>query len=100
LLATLLVYAQTFGHGFVFLDDDVYVYKNPMVQTRISAEGLSWAVTTFRGASWHPLTWISFMLDYQLFGLNAGAEHAVNVVFHLGASVMLFLAFVRMTRQP
>jgi len=97
---TSLVYFQTFGYGYVYYDDDRYVYDNPMVKAGISGQSLAWAFTTFYFANWHPLTWISYLLDYQLFGLNAGAEHAVNVVLHLGAITFLFLALLVMTRQP
>jgi len=96
--AILAVYSQTFDYGFVSLDDDSYVYDNPMIRTGLS-HGLIWAFTTFHSSNWHPLTWISFMADWDLFGLNASAEHAVNVFFHLGAAVLLFLALVSMTRQ-
>jgi protein O-mannosyl-transferase len=97
---TLLVYFQTFGYGFVHYDDDHYVYENPMIQAGISAKGLAWAFTAFYQANWHPLTWISYLLDYQLFGLNAGVEHAVNLIFHMGAMVFLFLALLEMTQKP
>src|SRR5580704_3339311 len=98
-LAILAVYAQTFDYGFVSYDDDRYVYDNPMVKAGISLPGLAWAFTTFHASNWHPLTWISYMLDDEWFGLNAGAEHAVNVILHFGATVFLFLALLRMTRQ-
>jgi hypothetical protein len=99
-LGVLLVYAQTFKFGFVAYDDDQYVYENPMVKAGLSLAGIGWAMTTFFYANWHPLTWISYMLDAQLFGLNAGGFHAVNVILHLGATVLLFLALARMTKQP
>src|SRR5437763_871941 len=61
--AVLVVYAQTFHYGFVAYDDDQYVYENPMVKAGLSASGIAWALTTFFYANWHPLTWISYMLD-------------------------------------
>ena len=99
-VVTLLVYFQSMGHGFVFYDDDRYVYENAMLKTGVSIPGLSWAFGTFYYANWHPLTWVSYLLDYQLFGLNAGAEHAVNVALHVGAMALLFWALLAMTRQP
>jgi len=99
-LAILVVYAQTLGHGFVFYDDDQYVYENLAVQSGISVKSVAWAFTTFYFANWHPLTWISYQMVNQLFGLNAGAEHALNVILHLGATLLLFLALARMTHQP
>ncbi len=97
--AILAVYSETFRHGFVSYDDDWYVYRNPMVKAGLSAKNIVWAFTTFYFANWHPLTWISYMLDVQLFGFQAGPEHVVNVVLHIGAAILLFLAFLRMTRR-
>ena len=99
-LAALLVYVQTFHYGFIAYDDDQYVYENAMVKAGLSASGIGWALTTFFYSNWHPLTWISYMLDAQLFGIDAGWFHAVNVMLHLGATVLLFLALVRMTQRP
>src|SRR5258708_5940175 len=98
--ATLLIYVQTFHYGFVAYDDDQYVYANPMVKAGLSASGVFWALTTFFYANWHPLTWISYMLDAQLFGIDAGWFHAVNVALHLGATVLLFLVLARITGRP
>ena len=99
LAVTFLLYCKSFRYGYVLFDDSGYVYENPMVQSGISLKGIAWAFTTFEFANWHPLTWISYMLDVQLFGLNPGAQHAINVVLHAGATVLLFLAFQRMTRE-
>ena len=99
-VAVLLVYAQTFHYGFIAYDDDQYVYTNARVKAGFSAAGMAWALTTFFYANWHPLTWISYMLDASLFGTNAGPFHVGNVVLHAGASVLLFLALLRMTRKP
>jgi protein O-mannosyl-transferase len=99
-LATLAVYWQTSGQGFIAYDDDQYVYQNSIVKAGITASGVAWAFTTFFYANWHPLTWLSHMLDCQLFGLDAGAHHLVNLAFHLASTLLLFSALVRMTRQP
>jgi protein O-mannosyl-transferase len=97
MLATLAVYAQTFRHGYVSYDDDQYFYENPMVRAGLSAKSMAWAFTTFYFANWHPLTWLSYLVDYQWFGLNAGAQHAVNVAFHFGTAILLYLTLQRMT---
>ena len=99
-LATLAVYAQAYRFGFIVYDDDRYIYDNPMLKQGLTPSGVSWAFTTFYCSNWHPLTWLSHLLDCQLFGLNAGAHHLVNVGFHLANSLLLFIAFVRMTRRP
>ena len=98
-LAILVVYSQTFGYGFVSFDDGTYVYQNPMVKAGFSIHGIAWAWTAFYASNWHPLTWISYMLDSELFGLNPGEQHAVNVFLHVGSSILLFLALERMTRH-
>jgi len=96
-LLVLLVFGQVGRHPFINYDDDVYVYENPHVRGGLSKEGVSWAFTTFDAANWHPLTWISHMTDVQLFGLDAGWHHRVNVLFHLANTVLLFLVLWRMT---
>lgn len=98
-LATLAVYSQTFGYGFISFDDGTYVYQNPMVKAGFSAHSLAWAFTSFYASNWHPLTWISFMLDSELFGVDAGEQHAVNVLLHLGSAILLFLTLERMTKR-
>ena len=69
--ATLVVFGQTIRHDFVNFGDDVYVYANPRVTSGLTLAGILWAFTQSHAANWHPLTWISHMLDYQLYGLNA-----------------------------
>ena len=99
-LATVVVYSQTFRYGFVAYDDDQYVYENPMVQAGLTASGVAWAFSTFYYANWHPLTWISYLMDAQCFGMNGGAFHLVNVLLHAASTVLLFLVLFRMTRRP
>jgi Flp pilus assembly protein TadD len=99
-LATIAIYAQTATHGYVAYDDDQYVYENHWVKAGLTSSNLAWAFTTFFYANWHPLTWISYMLDFSLWGSNAGAQHLVNVAFHLASTLLLFLVLTRMTRRP
>lgn len=99
-LAIVAIYAQTAHYGYVAYDDDQYVYKNPWVQAGLTAYNVGWAFTTFFYSNWHPLTWISYMLDFSLFGSSPGAQHLVNVAFHLASTLLLFFALTRMTRQP
>jgi len=99
-LAILAIYSQTATYGYVAYDDDQYVYKNPWVQAGLTAYNVGWAFTTFFYSNWHPLTWISYMLDFSLFGSNPGAQHLVNVALHLASTLLLFFALTRMTRQP
>jgi protein O-mannosyl-transferase len=99
-LSTFAIYAQVAGNGFVAYDDDQYVYENAHLKSGLTLTGVKWAFTTFYYANWHPLTWLSHMLDYQLFGLNAGGHHVVNLLLHLCSVILLFLVFVKMTRKP
>ncbi|HVE56103.1 MAG TPA: tetratricopeptide repeat protein [Pyrinomonadaceae bacterium] len=93
----LLIYWQTTRFGFINLDDNQYVYENPAVRSGLSWESLRWALTAFHSANWHPLTWISHILDTRFFGLNAGGHHATNIIFHLINSSLAFAVFRKMT---
>ncbi len=96
-LAVVIVFAQTADFSFVTFDDPIYVTENPIVQRGLSVEGLRWAFTSFHADNWHPLTWISHMVDCQLFGLDAGKHHLTNMALHALGVVLLFVALCRMT---
>jgi len=81
-LATFLVYAPVAENGFVTYDDPEYIYDNPHVRGGLSLEGMGWAFSAFHSSNWHPVTWLSHMLDCQLFGLEAGSHHLVSVALH------------------
>jgi protein O-mannosyl-transferase len=98
-LVTCAVYWPVRHYDFVNHDDPVYVYENPQVQRGLSAAGVAWAFGRLTGEHtyWHPVTWLSLMLDRQLFGPGAGAFHVVNVGFHAANAALLFLVLLRMT---
>jgi tetratricopeptide (TPR) repeat protein len=96
-LAVFAVFGQTLHYGFVNYDDDEYVYENPFVQKGLTWVGIHWAFTGFHSANWHPLTWLSHMLDCQLYGLTAGGHHFTNVLIHAATAIVLFLVLRRMT---
>jgi Flp pilus assembly protein TadD len=96
-LITLIVYWQASRHGFILYDDDQYLYENLIVRAGLTLSGVKWAFTTFFMGNWHPVTWLSHMLDVQLFGLHAGAHHLVNVAFHVANSLLLFIIFAKTT---
>lgn len=96
-VATLAVYAPVVRHGFVDYDDAEYVFRNPRVRAGLSAEGIAWAFTSVEAANWHPLTWLSHMLDCQMFGLRPAGHHATNLVLHTLNVVLLFLTLARLT---
>jgi hypothetical protein len=75
LLAAIVValYWPVTGYEFIAMDDNMYVVENPHIQKGISFQGISWAMTTLYTTNWHPLTWLSLMADYELYGLNAPA---------------------------
>src|SRR6185295_8500057 len=95
--AAVVVYAPVRGHGFVDYDDDEYVFRNPHVQSGLDAESVAWAFTSLEAANWHPLTWMSHMLDYQMFGLQPGGHHLVSVALHAASAALLFLALSSLT---
>jgi tetratricopeptide (TPR) repeat protein len=94
-----LLYWPVRNHPFINFDDPLYVTENAHVQGGLSSEGLSWAFGELHGRDtyWHPLTWVSHMLDCQLFGLNAGAHHLVNVTWHALNAGLLFLLLQGLT---
>ena len=98
-MVTLAVYWPVREHAFINYDDPVYVTGNRHVQDGITAPGLAWAFLNLHGEHtyWHPLTWVSHMLDCQLFGLNPGPHHLVNVAFHIANTLLLLLLLNRMT---
>jgi Tfp pilus assembly protein PilF len=94
---TFTVYAQVANHQFIILDDNRYIRENPMVNHGLTLTGIAWAFTTFHAANWHPLTWLSHMLDSQIFGLNAGGHLLVNALIHASNTLLLFLFLRRVT---
>jgi hypothetical protein len=96
-LATLAAYGPVGSAGFINLDDPQYVFDNPHVATGLRWENVAWAFTSPHVANWHPLTGLSHMLDCQLFGLDAGAHHWVNLVLHIANALLLFLVLRAMT---
>ena len=96
-LVTLAVYLPVCRNGFVISDDDKYVTNNPMVQAGLTPKGIAWAFTTFQASNWHPLTWISLMVDAEFFHLSAGGYHFVNALFHAANGALVFLLLWRLT---
>src|SRR5437773_90977 len=90
-LVTLLAYVPVFQARFVGYDDPRYVTANPHVLSGITLANLRWAFVTNEVGNWHPVTWISLMLDSQFFGARAGAFHTVNLLLHVANTLLLFL---------
>jgi Flp pilus assembly protein TadD len=94
---TVAVYGQTVQQGFISFDDDDYITNNPVVQQGLTWEGVLWAFSAPHVYNWHPLTWLSHMLDVQLFGLDAGGHHLMSLLFHLANTLLLFIVLRSMT---
>jgi tetratricopeptide (TPR) repeat protein len=97
IVVTLGVYQGVAEYEFVNFDDIQYITENPHVRSGITLRGLQWAFTESYAGNWHPLTWLSHMLDCQLFGLRPGMHHLVNLLLHTANTVLLFLVLGRAT---
>jgi|SRR5208337_673695 Flp pilus assembly protein TadD len=96
-IVTLAVFWQVNLYDFINFDDQVYVTQNSHIQSGISLDSFRWALSTKYFDLWHPLVWMSFMLDYKLVGLNAGGYHITNLILHILSALFLFWLFNRMT---
>jgi tetratricopeptide (TPR) repeat protein len=94
-MATLAVYNPIVRNQFVDFDDLSYIVKNPQIQHGVNWATVKWSFTTFREGNWHPLTWLSHALDYQLFHLNPAGHHYTNLLLHTANAVLLFLLLLR-----
>ncbi|MHC4395603.1 MAG: tetratricopeptide repeat protein [Planctomycetota bacterium] len=96
-LTTFAVYWQVHTYDFVRYDDDRYVTENPNVTVGLTQQSVIWALTTGYFSNWHPLTWLSHMLDCEMFGLNPGPHHLTNLFLHIANALLLFIILKRMT---
>jgi tetratricopeptide (TPR) repeat protein len=95
--AVCALYFPVVGHDFVALDDGAYVVDNPRVRAGLGVASAAWAFGTFTASNWHPLAWISHLLDVRLFGLGAGGHHLTNLLLHAANSALLLLALAALT---
>ena len=91
------VYWPVHRFGFVRFDDPLYLTDNPYVVNGLTPSSIAWAFTSGHAANWHPVTWLSHLLDVQLFGLHAPGHHVVNLLLHAATSVLLLVVLFRMT---
>ncbi len=98
-LVTIALYWPATGFDFVNYDDPLYVTANPQIQAGLTWEGLAWAFGRVHGEGtyWHPLTWVSHMVDCQLYGLKPWGHHLTSVLLHAANAALVFLVFRRMT---
>lgn len=99
-MLTFFIFLPALNHQFVNFDDNLYVKSNPWVQAGLKTESLKWAFTSTWAGNWHPLTWISHMLDVELFGMDAGLHHLGNIFFHIANTLLLFLILNGITHAP
>ena len=97
IVGTLAVYWPIVDFDFVNYDDDEYVSANPMVLRGLTWEGIGWAFTTNHVGNWHPLTWLSHMLDCTLFGTSPAGPHLINLILHVANALLVLLVFRRLT---
>ena len=93
-LGTLALYRPVTRFPFINFDDPEYISENPVTQAGLTWHGLVWAFNGIHVGNWHPVSWLSHMIDCQIFGVNAGGHHLMNVLFHIANTLLLF-AFLR-----
>ena len=91
ILISFIAFGRIVANDFINFDDDIYITGNNYIKSGINTESIKWAFTSSHAANWHPLTWLSHMLDWQLFGANASGHHLVNLLLHIGSAILLFL---------
>jgi protein O-mannosyl-transferase len=96
---TVAVYSPVFGHQFVLWDDHDYITANPNIRGGPGWNAIRWAFTSTYASNWHPLTWLSHALDYELFGLNPAGHHVESVLIHALNAVLLFLLLAWISRR-
>lgn len=96
-LSITLVFGRSLAYGFVNFDDPHYVINNFSLHDGLTWTGLVWAFTTDYAENWHPLTWVSHMLDFEVWGMRPGAHRYTNILLHIASSSVLFAALFRMT---
>ena len=97
IVATTMVYWQVKSFDFVGYDDETYITGNRHVQTGLTVKEFQWAFTTYYGGNWHPLTWLSHMLDCEIYGLNPMGHHSTNLLLHIANTLLLFFILQKMT---
>ena len=95
--AIIIAFEPVRHNAFISYDDDVYITENPNVQVGLTVQSIKWAFTSGYAANWHPITWLSHMLDYQLFGPNPLYHHLTNVFFHILNSLLLLIILKKAT---
>ncbi len=96
-VVTLIAYRGVRGNDFLRVDDDYYILENRNVQQGLTMPSVEWAFTTYYAGNWHPLTWISHMVDWSLYGKNPAGYHVTNLLLHAANAILLFLVLLYLT---
>jgi protein O-mannosyl-transferase len=99
MLASCAAFGRIAGNDFINFDDNEYITENNHIKSGINTESIKWAFTSPVAGNWHPLTMISHMLDWCLFGANPAGHHLVNLLLHIGAAIFLFLFLNKVTNH-
>ncbi|MBF0538965.1 MAG: tetratricopeptide repeat protein [Nitrospirae bacterium] len=99
-LLTAFAYSAVGDNEFVSFDDDHYIANNPFIADGLTLKNVVWAFKTFYFANWHPLTWLSYLTDVTLFGLNPRGSHLTSLLIHIADVMLLFICLNRMTQRP
>jgi tetratricopeptide (TPR) repeat protein len=99
IVASFIVYARILGNDFVNFDDNAYITGNDHIKSGINPESIKWAFSAVDCKNWHPLTWLSHMLDWSLFKDHAGGHHLISLLLHIGSILFLFFSLNRMTKN-
>lgn len=97
IIGCLVAFGRIAGNGFINFDDPGYLTQNDQIQSGFSLENLKWAFSSTAEGNWHPITWLSHILDWTLFENNAGGHHFISLLLHAGSALILFLVLYRTT---
>lgn len=98
-VTSIVAFGRIAGNDFINYDDNQYIIDNDQIQYGINLKSIKWAFSAVAVSNWHPLTWISHMIDWNLFGANASGHHIVSLIFHIGAVILLFLFLYKTTKS-
>ena len=99
IVASFIAYGRILGNGFINYDDIQYITENNHIKSGINPESIKWALSTIDVYYWHPLTWLSHMLDWSLFKEHAGGHHLISLLLHIGSVLLLFFFLYRTTKN-
>ncbi len=99
IVSSCIAFGRIARNDFINFDDDTYVTENNYIKTGVNPESIKWAATAVIASNWHPLTWISHMIDWRLFGADAAGHHIVSLLLHIGAVIFLFLFLNKTTNN-